>query len=141
LGGLSLGASLNWRGSWSRAVGACFYAGIATSLVVLFWFAEISIISIALNLTIAPLLTFIACNVGVPAYLISISGVSVLPLLFTAGVLAYLSGLVFYLSAFEWIHFKVEGSWAFILGAGLVAILLARCWRVLLEMRQRENLW
>ena len=107
----------------------------------LFWFAEISIVSIALNLTLAPLLTFVACNLGVPAYLISISGVSVLPLLFTAGVLAYLSDIVFYLSAFEWIHFKVEGWAAWTLGAGLVAILLARCWRVLLEMRQRENLW
>lgn len=141
LAGLSLGASLNFRLSWLKAVGACFYAGIATSLVVLFWFGDISIVSIALNLTLAPLLTFVACNVGVPSYLLSISGASVIPLLLTAEALAYLRELVFYCSSFDWIHFKVEGWGAWTLGAGLGAILLARCWGVLLEMRQRENLW
>ena len=67
---LSYGALLGiWLGSFEKNKIKCFllisfYTYITTSIITLIWFKQISFISFLLNITIAPLISWISCNLG-----------------------------------------------------------------------------
>ncbi len=58
-----------WLGSFIKDKIKCFifislYVYITTSIITLIWFKQISLISFFLNLTIAPIISWISCNLG-----------------------------------------------------------------------------
>lgn len=99
LGGIMLGSDWAGRKGWRAGLASCICAGFATSLVSMYWFSEASWLGIPLNIVGAPLLTFLSCNVGVLAYILSaVFGIDQL-LWWVSSALLFIRDALMYLAA------------------------------------------
>jgi ComEC/Rec2-related protein len=103
--GLALGAGKGVR-SYLKA---CCLASLFTSIVVLYWFEQFSLLGFILNPILAPLISVLSCYGGGVAVILNLAAFE-LPLKTTALLLEYSRDLVVWFSGIQYGFYELEGG-------------------------------
>ena len=91
-----------WYETGWAAAQSCVFASLLTGLLASLWFGEISVVGLALNPIVAPLLSLIGCFGGFVAIILAALGWE-LPVEIVSGVLMGFRDVVLLTSNYEWI--------------------------------------
>lgn len=132
-----------WLGSFAKNKIKCFlmvsfYTYITTGIITLIWFNQISFISFLLNILVAPIISWISCNLGFLAIFLSFT--------FDKGGY-FVKGVSFVLDNFKFLIFKISElnyiSHVFeslpILLVGILSLIVVRAF--LKRIRYYVNFW
>jgi ComEC/Rec2-related protein len=128
--GIACAATLHGRAGVLSYLAVNIYAGIFTSLVVLFWMNTLSLTGFLLNPFLAPLGSFLFCTLGIPALILaSLGGVWAAPLDLMLSATTVFRDLVGCLANLLPYHYEFDGRGLFFSKACLgacTAVIAAR---------------
>ncbi|MBX7145331.1 MAG: ComEC/Rec2 family competence protein [Oligoflexia bacterium] len=140
LSGILLAETAPLSNAIARSIYACTLASLSSMLVCLCWFPQISLIGLILNPIVAPIVSVLACDIGLPCVLVSLLGVE-FPLRYLAALLDWSRLGLRYCSDFEWAAFEPSLLWRAVCVLTLCVLLGCILLQRLRESRQRHNLW
>ncbi len=128
--GLAFGVNEGFQGQFGQYLKGCLFASFFTSIVVLIWFGNFSLIGFLLNPIIAPAASVISVQGGFAALIACLVGLDPEGYLIkgVATLLLFLRDSILWLSGFNWIAWHFDGleRWLAVFMLCLAAFVIVR---------------
>lgn len=139
--GICLGVAGRNNSKLSAYLKVCFYASVCTSIVVLFWFDNLSLVGFILNPILAPLLSVIGCKFAIISILLAHykfdpNGYC---LQIISKLIQFFKEFLYWIADFEWISLELIDNQKTFMLIGLSLIIIIAIYRRLISYALEEN--